>query len=154
MAAPSARPRRATVDTNLFVSALISRGAPHLLLQEWRRGSFVLVVSARVVAEMGRVLRRSYFRDVHGLAEAEIRVLEERIHNAGELVEHLNDLPEGLRVRDPKDEHVLQTALTGNADYLVTGDHDLLSLRGNTALGKLKIVTVNEFLDRRTRVNQ
>ena len=51
-----------------------------------------------------------------------------------------------LPVRDAKDEHILATALSGNADYLVTGDKDLLVLAGDPRLGKLKIVTVAEFL--------
>lgn len=51
-----------------------------------------------------------------------------------------------VKVRDPKDQKVLATALGGKADYLVTGDEDLLDLKRNPKLGKLKIVTVWEFL--------
>lgn len=51
-----------------------------------------------------------------------------------------------LPVRDPKDVHILATALGGDADYLVTGDHDLLVLRGDPRLGRLQIVTAAEFL--------
>lgn len=49
-------------------------------------------------------------------------------------------------VRDTKDEHVLAAAIGGNADYLVTGDNDLLVLRDDARLGKLRIVTVAEFV--------
>ena len=45
-----------------------------------------------------------------------------------------------------KAETVLATALAGIADYLVTGDQDLLVLDGDPAIGALRIVTVREFL--------
>ena len=49
--------------------------------------------------------------------------------------------------RDKKDTLVLETALSGKAEYLVTGDQDLLTLRKHPRIGKLKIVTVTEFLN-------
>jgi len=51
-----------------------------------------------------------------------------------------------VSVRDPKDDIVLATALTGEADFLVTGDVDLLVLNGHPAFGDLRIVVVREFL--------
>jgi hypothetical protein len=51
-----------------------------------------------------------------------------------------------VRVRDPKDEQILGTALASDADYLVTGDEDLLELAGDPRLGTLTIVTVVDFL--------
>ena len=49
-------------------------------------------------------------------------------------------------VRDPDDELLLRVTVAGNADYLVTGDKDLLVLRGTDALGSLQIVTPRDFL--------
>jgi len=40
-----------------------------------------------------------------------------------------------LQVRDEKDQHLLQTALTGNADFLVSGDKDVQALAGHLELG-------------------
>ncbi|HEV8160029.1 MAG TPA: putative toxin-antitoxin system toxin component, PIN family, partial [Pyrinomonadaceae bacterium] len=47
--------------------------------------------------------------------------------------------------RDPKDDKLLELALSGNADFLVTGDKDLLVL--NPFRGGVKIITPREFLD-------
>lgn len=44
--------------------------------------------------------------------------------------------------RDPKDDYLLAYALVGQADYLVTGDHDLLALQH---VGDTQIVTTSEF---------
>lgn len=51
-----------------------------------------------------------------------------------------------IKVRDPKDQEILATALGGKADYLVTGDEDLIVLKDSNKLGRLKIVGVKEFL--------
>jgi len=50
-------------------------------------------------------------------------------------------------VRDPKDEKLLACALHGRADYLVSGDRDLLELDGNLALGMLRILTARDFVE-------
>lgn len=52
-----------------------------------------------------------------------------------------------IRSRDPKDNKLLACALSTNADYLITGDEDLLILNGNPALGALKILTAKDFLN-------
>ena len=140
------RPPRSTVDTNLFVSGLISRGAPKQLLDGWDRGDFLLVLSKSMAAEVRDVVRRPRIRDKYQLTDAQIERLEQGIDRLAEVLIELQPLPAGLLVRDPKDIHVLQTALTGQVDYLITGDGDLLDLDGHELLGELRIVTVNDFL--------
>ncbi|MGH2615596.1 MAG: PIN domain-containing protein [Thermomicrobiales bacterium] len=49
-------------------------------------------------------------------------------------------------LRDPNDEQILAAALGGDADYLVTGDNDLLDRQGDPRLSTLKIVTAAQFL--------
>jgi predicted nucleic acid-binding protein len=46
--------------------------------------------------------------------------------------------------RDPDDDHVLGTAIAGNADYIVTGDRDLLVLE---RFQTVEIVSPSEFMD-------
>jgi predicted nucleic acid-binding protein len=45
--------------------------------------------------------------------------------------------------RDPKDDYLLAYALVGEADYLVTGDEDLLVLEGQ--ISELEILTPRQF---------
>jgi putative PIN family toxin of toxin-antitoxin system len=52
-----------------------------------------------------------------------------------------------IHVRDPKDDHLLAAALGGKADYLVTGDADLLTLDRDPKLPNLRILSVRSFLD-------
>jgi putative PIN family toxin of toxin-antitoxin system len=141
----SERPR-VTVDTNLFVSGLIGRGAPHRLVRAWAGGRFDLVLSPELLSEVAEVLRRPAIRDRYGVTEAQVRRLQRRLERLGDVVPAPEELPAGIAVRDPKDRHVLAAAIRGGARYLVTGDRDLLALRGRAELGGLEIVSVNEFL--------
>jgi putative PIN family toxin of toxin-antitoxin system len=52
-----------------------------------------------------------------------------------------------VQVRDAKDTLVLATAVNGHADYLVTGDADLLELTDHPKIRPLKIVRARAFLD-------
>jgi putative PIN family toxin of toxin-antitoxin system len=58
----------------------------------------------------------------------------------------LDALP--IHSRDAKDDIMLACAISGNCDYLITGDDDLLILNGRPELGMLKIIKAAEFLRR------
>lgn len=137
--------KRAVVDLNLFVSGLISRlGLPFQLIERLRQDQFILVTCPQLRHELDGVLRREKFT-VRYRIRAEIRdELLDLIDTRAIIVTPHQSVP--IAVRDPKDEIVLATALAGNADYIVTGDEDLLVLNGEPAIGKVQIVTVREFL--------
>lgn len=65
---------------------------------------------------------------------------------AAEMVKSLSEEKLPVHCRDPKDDKLLALAMAGKADYLVTGDKDLLCLNAHSALKSLKIITVKEFL--------
>ncbi|HET8631909.1 MAG TPA: putative toxin-antitoxin system toxin component, PIN family [Thermomicrobiales bacterium] len=136
----------AVVDTNLLVSGLLRpEGQPRRLLRAWHERAFTLLVSPTLVAEYRRVLARPRLRVRYGLDPAAAAALLDQIERRGALVAPREPLP--VAVRDPKDDMVLAAALGGPADYLITGDDDLLALAGDPRLGALRIVTVRAFLD-------
>lgn len=139
------KPPRAVVDTNLFVSGIIlKRGNPYALLEAWRKGAFLLLVSETLQEEIERILQRPKFSRKYGLSAEEIATLIGLVATKSLPVSPRRRLP--IKVRDVNDEMVLATALGGKADYLITGDEDLLVLRSDKRLGALKIVTAKEFL--------
>jgi putative PIN family toxin of toxin-antitoxin system len=140
------QPSSAVVDLNLFVSALISSlGQPRRLLNRFQSGDFILVICNQLRHELGEVLRREKLAVRFGIT-AEIRdTLLTFIDSKAAFVAPVSPLD--ITVRDPKDGIVLATALGGRADYLVTGDADLLVLRDDPRVGTLRIVTVREFLE-------
>ncbi len=140
--------KKAVVDTNVFVSGLITEaGYPYQLIKQLETDSFILVNSQTLRRELEEVLRRTKFSAL--LTEKKIVALLRLVDVTSVIFSPLSTLP--VEVRDPKDRIVLATALGGRADYLVTGDQDLLVLNGHRALKELKIVSVKEFLKARRK---
>ena len=135
---------RAVVDTNVLVSGVISRGAPHQVLLAWLRGTFHLVASPALYDEIEAVLRRPRIRERYLTGDAEVAVLMQRFADCIESDHSVTRLR--VEVRDHEDQHVLAAAVDGQAEYLVTGDNDLLVLRDHPAIAPLRVVTVHEFL--------
>lgn len=117
-------PLRVVLDTNVLVSGLAYPGSvPGRIVTAWRQGSLDVVLSRYILDEMVRVLLRlPRIR----MTPAEIRDLADSFMFLADVVE-----PEGeqdANLRDPADQPVLLTLLAANADYLITGDKDLLAL--------------------------
>jgi uncharacterized protein len=135
---------RATVDTNLFVSAALrDHGIPGQIRAAWRREAFILVTSAELEGEVVEVFQRPELARRFRLPEN----LQAELLLALAGAEHVRPLsPLPVHVRDPKDDKVLACALGGRVDYLVTGDPDLLALADEPAIGELHIITPRGFL--------
>lgn len=115
---------RVVVDTNVLVSGLAYPASiPGRILGAWRQGAIDLVLSRYILDEMVRVLPR--LRRIT-LATAEIRDLADSFLFLAEIVEPSAELEKALR--DDTDQKVLGTLRSANADYLITGDKDLLAL--------------------------
>jgi len=139
-------PLKVSVDTNQFFSAaILKRGHPYLLVEAWRRDRFQLIVGNCQRQEIERALRKPETLLKYGVTDAEREDILGAIDERALPVTPLESIP--LAVRDPKDELILAAALGGGADYLVTGDADLLVLDGDPRLGSLRIVTARAFLD-------
>jgi putative PIN family toxin of toxin-antitoxin system len=115
---------RVALDTNVLVSGLAYPGSmPGRIVETWRQGSLGVVLSHYILDEMVRVLPR--LPRIH-MTPAEVRDLADSFAFLADIVE-----PEGdqeIDLRDAADQPVLLTLLTGKADYLITGDKDLLVL--------------------------
>jgi putative PIN family toxin of toxin-antitoxin system len=143
MSGRSAKPRT-VVDTNLFVSGTIREdGLPRRLLRAWKDELFHLLLSDRQLVELEDVFRRPKIVHRYRLAPDRLAELFDGLTAATRVVPNPT-IP--VRPRDSKGEHILALALGGDAEYIVTGDQDLLVLDGDPHLGHLRIVTVAEFL--------
>lgn len=132
--------RRAVLDTNVLVSALITpEGASAQLIVELRAGAFELVVSPMLVAELSAVLRRPKFRRY--LSEPEIAAYLEAIRREAVVVDDPAPSSEPLGV-DPDDAYPVDLAREARVDALVSGDAHLLELRA-----VLPVVNPREFLE-------
>lgn len=125
-------------DTNVVVSALIfNDSAPgQAFVKALEHGT--ILISRRFVTELRNVLGRSKFDRYITRTERD-KFLETLIREAA-----LIDVTKSIRAcRDPKDNQILELAVSGDAALIVTGDNDLLVLNPFRGIG---IVSPNEFL--------
>lgn len=135
---------RVVVDTNILVSGFISKsGPPYKIVSKLRENVFELVVIDKLWLEYEEVLSRPKLKKWLNVSKEAVAAILRRIQRGAIMVTLSTNLP--IEIRDPKDKKVLAAALDGKADYLVTGDEDLLTLKENPKLGNLKIVTASEF---------
>ncbi len=125
------------VDTNIFVSGTLWKGAPHKVLDLWFEGKFKLVVSVEIVNEYEAVLSKllNHQQDLVGRILETVRMYSEYVQPV--------KLPKPI-CRDPNDEIFLEAALAGKVDYIISGDKDLLVLNN---IVNLKIINSRQFLD-------
>jgi uncharacterized protein len=115
---------RIVLDTNVLVSGLAYPGSvPGRIISVWRQGGLDVVLSRYILDEMVRVLPRL---SRVTLSAEEIRDLADSFMFLADIIEPAAE--QDLTLRDPSDQPVLGTLLSSRADYLITGDKDLLAL--------------------------
>ena len=130
--------KRAVLDTNVVISALLFKGEASNLHALWKKKTFAIVASKEIMEEYIRVLAYPKFnlteREIKDIIQGELLPFIEPVAATGKL--------KGVCV-DPDDDKFLACAESGKADAIVSGDTHLLRLK------KFKgcpIVTVEKFL--------
>ncbi len=135
--------RRAVLDTNVIVSGLIRpAGAPGQILDRLLDEAFILVMSPDLVDELRRSLRRPRVRRYIRLSSEALEGWIAQLETLADPVEGKLDLK--VDVRDPDDIKFLAVAVEARAEYVVTGDADLLTLGEHEGI---QIVTPRAFLE-------
>lgn len=127
---------RVIIDTNLFISFLIGKrlkGLKDVLINN----QVELIFAEQSLQELKIVAQRPKFNKYFKLEN--IENLVDLIYSIGRVFV----IDKAAQVcRDPKDDFLLELASKGKADYLVTGDNDLLELR---SYKNTRIITISEF---------
>jgi putative PIN family toxin of toxin-antitoxin system len=129
---------RAVFDTNILVAAFVTEGICSKILIRGRKKQFPLIVCPVIFQEFERVLIKKFFA-TRNEARSALQIVSEAIHSVS--VVRPSPLVKYV-CRDPDDDAILACALEAGADYLVTGDVDLLELK--TFKG-IRIVTPRNF---------
>ncbi len=127
---------RVVADTNVLVSAIIFGGSPGRLVEFAAEGHLQLVLSPPLIEEFREVLRRKF--DFSDAAAYQAETLLRRISI---MVEPQREV--AIISEDPEDNRVLEAAIAGNAEIIVSGDHHLLDLE---ALGPIQIMSPRALL--------
>ena len=128
---------KVVIDTNLWISFLISDDYEKLDLL-FSTDKIRLLFSERLFAEFIKTASREKFRRY--FSENDVNELSEKMKKVAKII-RTNTIQ--TQCRDAKDNFLLELAVDGKADYLITGDKDLLILE---TVGKTKIMKMSDFL--------
>jgi len=133
---------KVVLDTNVLLSGLLAPGGtPGRIVAAWFEARFEVVMSLYQLAEIGRVLGYPKIYRKLGWDEQRIEQFLRQLYIRVEVIELHS--PSAEVPRDPDDVPILATLVASGADVLVSGDRDLLELRG-----KHPIQTPAEFVRR------
>jgi putative PIN family toxin of toxin-antitoxin system len=133
---------RSVLDTNVYLSALISpSGPPGRIVELWLEGRFEVVSSDAIEAEVLDGLEREKIRRYIRRSPDWVRRFLLALRQATLWVEPaaVDIIPE-----DPPDNLILGTAIAGIAGFIVSGNRHLLDLG---TYDNIQIVTPRQFLD-------
>jgi putative PIN family toxin of toxin-antitoxin system len=115
---------RIVLDSNVLISALLNPdGVPRRLLDLLAERSANLIFSAPTFSELAERLAKSKFDRYR--SDEQLLAYLDGLAELGEWVEPREEI---IACRDPDDDKFLATAISGEADVLVSGDADLLVL--------------------------
>ena len=117
----------AVIDSTVLVSAFLTEGGVSAELLRFARAGVLLVcLSEDILTETEHTLAYARIRARYDYTEDDVADFLNRLRIAASLVD---ELPHLTVVRDPNDDMVIATAVQAQASYIVTRDHDLLSLQ-------------------------
>lgn len=125
------------LDSNIFVSALGFGGKPFQVVELALKKEFLLVTSSPILEEVRKNLTKKI-----GLKGADVEHYLESIVDVATLFTPTGSIKV---LDDTNDDLVIETALMGFAEVLVTGDKAVVALK---SVGDLKIETTSAFLRR------
>jgi putative PIN family toxin of toxin-antitoxin system len=114
---------KAVFDTNVLIAAFLTEGICSGLLIRARKQAFNLVLCDDIIREFEGILIRKFKLTSTDISEISAIVLEA----ASEILHNLGPIPDICR--DPNDDMIIACAIDAAADYIVTGDEDLLILK-------------------------
>lgn len=135
----SGKKPKVVVDTNLFVSGLLSLGPPSRLIERLAKRQFFLCVSPAIFEE--------YIRVIHRFSHLS---KSKRDKLAGKIRQHTVWFRPTQSVnvvkKDPKDNKFLECALSAKADFVISGDRDLLELNTFEQIPIITLSDLNEIM--------
>ncbi|MEN6321179.1 MAG: putative toxin-antitoxin system toxin component, PIN family [Syntrophaceae bacterium] len=114
---------KAVFDTNVLIAAFLTEGLCSSLLIRARKQAFNLVLCDDIIREFEGILVKKFKLTSTDISEISAIVSDA----ASEILHKLGPIPKICR--DPNDDMIIACAIDAAADYIVTGDEDLLILK-------------------------
>jgi putative PIN family toxin of toxin-antitoxin system len=126
------------LDANIFVSSLFWGGNPRKVLERAINKSDELFISKEILYEVEEVIGRPKFHAGINEIEFYIKSIEEIAHK----IVPNKKIKNGSK--DKTDNKYIECGIAANADYIISGDFDLLEIK---EYGSIKIITAKEYLE-------
>lgn len=126
------------IDTNVVISGIFWKGPPNKILIDWFDGKYEVFISAAILTEYDKVLKRMK----SGLTPEEIQEWIELIITHSSITAPLEQL--NIIEDDPDDNKFLECAIAAEADFIISGDKHLLNLG---QYKDIKVLSPAEFLN-------
>lgn len=135
---------RVVLDSNVYVSAFTHpQGPPSQVWRQALQRRFTLLISPAIVTEVARVLRLKFgWNDFHIIRRIKL------LTSAAEIVGPTITLH--IIKDDPSDDRILECAVSGQADLIVSGDHHLVNLKSFRGIGIIRPADLLRTLGVRT----
>lgn len=132
------------LDSNVIISSLLkSTSASSKIMELWTKHYFDLISSTYIITEVKKTLSDKELLKKYRFSPTKQSRLISRLVHFSKMV---NPTIISNIVRDQKDNPVISTAISGHANYLVTGDQDLLVLAKHKQIQPLEILSPTDFL--------
>jgi putative PIN family toxin of toxin-antitoxin system len=128
---------RLVLDANIFISAFYWGGNPQKIIDRIIEGIDTLFISNEIIGEVTDVMSRPKFKSSPEIIDAFIKTIEK----TGKKI-YITGTVTGIS-RDKDDDSKIECGMMCNADFIITGDDDLLVLQEYKGI---KIVTPQEYL--------
>jgi len=132
---------RYVCDTNLLISSLLNSHTPPAQTLDWIIDQGVLLFSRSTHDELQAILQRAKF-DRYLAKDKRLDFL----HSLKAIIEWVEIRENIAACRDPRDNQFLEVAVNGKANFIITGDQDLLVLE---TIHGIPIVTPRFFIEQR-----
>lgn len=134
---------RAVVDTNILISALISKktSPPLQVYRLIKSEDFLLITSSTILEELEDVISRKEIIKLHHRTKKQIKEILKEIVETSYIVPGLVNVE--VVKKDPDDDKFVAAAIEGQADYIITGDKPLLNIKEYHGI---KIISPTEFI--------
>lgn len=130
---------RLVIDTNVFISVFLLHGRSSALVPLLLSRKTVLLVNGEILKEYFEVAIRPKF----GHTPGRIRELFGALRPHVLVVKPVAKTT--VHLRDPKDLRFIDCAIAGDADFIVSGDKDLLVIR---RVGEIPVISMAELIER------
>ena len=126
------------IDTNVFVSSFFWGGNPKEVFERVVNGFDELFITDEIIKEIKFVMNCRKFNVNSSEIDDYIKIIEKYSRTIIS-----KSVPESIS-RDQGDDKILQCGLDGNVDFIVTGDKDLLVIKGYK---NIKIIKPKDYLE-------